>query len=60
MNQINDGNSLLPTVLESGCLPKTGAKSALPTQPFSERLPTFFREFSCVSCLKRTCQGLNT
>ncbi|MDR1270615.1 MAG: hypothetical protein LBK82_13920 [Planctomycetaceae bacterium] len=26
--------------MESNCQPKTGAKSALPTQPFSERLPT--------------------
>ncbi|MDR1270455.1 MAG: hypothetical protein LBK82_13115, partial [Planctomycetaceae bacterium] len=39
-NQINDGNSLLPTLSESDCQPKTGAMSALPTQPFSERLPT--------------------
>ncbi|MDR1271185.1 MAG: hypothetical protein LBK82_16865 [Planctomycetaceae bacterium] len=31
-----------------------------PTQPFSKRLPTSFREFSCVSRLKRTFQYLDT
>ncbi|MDR1271043.1 MAG: hypothetical protein LBK82_16130 [Planctomycetaceae bacterium] len=31
-----------------------------PTRPFSERSPTSFHLFSCVSCLKRTFQGLDT
>ncbi|MDR1269739.1 MAG: hypothetical protein LBK82_09450 [Planctomycetaceae bacterium] len=34
--------------------------ASTPTQPFSERLPTSFHLFSCVSRLKRTFQCLDT
>ncbi|MDR1140663.1 MAG: hypothetical protein LBL62_03155 [Planctomycetaceae bacterium] len=43
MNQINNGNFVLPMVLESNCQTKSGTSRLSPTQPFSERLPTNFR-----------------
>ncbi|MDR1269069.1 MAG: hypothetical protein LBK82_06065 [Planctomycetaceae bacterium] len=38
MNQINDGNLLLPTVSESNCQPETGAKSANANATFQRKV----------------------
>ncbi|MDR1141784.1 MAG: hypothetical protein LBL62_08840 [Planctomycetaceae bacterium] len=48
MNQINNGKLC--------CLPLTGAKLATPTQPFSERLPTYKKvTYKKVTYLTITC-----